>query len=412
MDITMASPTNVSTAPLTPVTGDSAIHQQRKRLRFSGNNEVVLIPSPASPDPKMSTHDVMMSLPQALRPLAQHYATKFKKLSHRKKELLNKKIKLTAREFIPNSLRVSFELGATDAVKEAHKELYDTACLECAVALDTYQTSIMNVMCEVLTLEIRVVNLEINEVFCDAITTMAKAFAILNQLDVSKAPYLVFHTFDHYDAALLKYTSMSNDTFFEKYHLTNAISESRYISGSISEENAHPVRHLSFAFYTCLMSLLVCPIDVMHKQSEDLSVLGKLREFAQLKLKDTATKQTAMDLEDTTDGSLTKQTILDLIRTEVKLKQGKALRSAQTGNTLKTKTKSSNHANKDAAKTTQCKNNQQKQKKKQGKNGKNGADGAANVSSKKKNHANQEKKRNTNINNSQRSRRQTRKSTQ
>ena len=65
------------------------------------------------------------------------------------------------------------------------------------------------------------------------------------------------------------------------------------------------------------MGLLVHPVNKIKKDSESLLIAGKLRKFSQLTLQETATHKTMIDLENTTGGSLTCQTLIDLVQDEL-----------------------------------------------------------------------------------------------
>ena len=58
---------------------DGTNNSTRKRLRFSEPGSTINItPFSATSDKKLSLHEVLLSLPTAIRPLARHFATEFK----------------------------------------------------------------------------------------------------------------------------------------------------------------------------------------------------------------------------------------------------------------------------------------------------------------------------------------------
>ena len=212
-----STPMDIAIEPAARHATPSTDGSPRKRLRFAETVAPInLTPFTSAFDQKLTPHEVTLSLPAAIRPLARHYATEFKKLCNRRWELLNKKSKLEAGGFVPNSLRSDFELGASDAFQEAYKLEYDSAVLEAKVVLDTYQKSVISSMTDILELELKILNPKIDELFCRAANKMAHTLILLNNFDVIDVSVLVYLTFDHYSTTLLKPTSMSF-VFFEKY---------------------------------------------------------------------------------------------------------------------------------------------------------------------------------------------------
>ena len=110
---------------------------------------------------------------------------------------MTKKSKLEAEGFIPNSLRSDFNLGASDAVKEAYKVEYDSTVLEAKVALDTYQKSVISPMIDILELEIKIIDPKTDSFFCQAINKLVHAMIILNKLDETDVSVLVYLTIYH-----------------------------------------------------------------------------------------------------------------------------------------------------------------------------------------------------------------------
>ena len=142
------------------------LNSTRKHLRFSEPGSTINItPFSITSNQKLSPHEVSLSLLTAIRPLVRHFATKFKTLCNKRWELLNKKSKLEAGGFIPNSLRSDFRLGASDAVQEAYKVEYESAVLKARVALDTYQKLVISPMIDILDLEIKILDPKIDSFF-------------------------------------------------------------------------------------------------------------------------------------------------------------------------------------------------------------------------------------------------------
>jgi hypothetical protein len=248
---------------------------------------------------KISINDCLESLPTAIKPLAEHYSTKFLKLRTEIARFDNTKKKLAKEDFIPASARIKFELGISERAKEAAEEAHLALVAQSNHIISVFTEDIKGMIAQSVEMEIQVARVELSSVFCEAVGALGIAFTMNHPtVENSLARTLVLHTIEHHHGLLLRHSGTDIVDFFEDFKTCSQDPLPVYVPGTLQVEETAKVALLVNPFKHCIESLFVRPwniyMDAVIVNDRELLI----KEFVDNRTKEAATVDLSMDLDD------------------------------------------------------------------------------------------------------------------
>jgi hypothetical protein len=309
---------------------DPASDQQQqgvKRVRFAGSNKDTATQQPSKgPSPiamaKFTANILIATLPLAIQPLATHFSSKFIEFRTELARLLSTKLRLADEDFTPISARIKFELGVSDRVKENAAAEFDSLVQRNELSLAAFREELKGQISESLDLEIKVMRAEISKLFCSAVGMVSVALGLHRHLTPLQARTLALHTIERNHEKLFKWTESTPDSFGETFKTATEDVLPAHVFGTLNPEDISAVESHSPSLLTTLDGIFAKPWDDYIKATEENERQLLLKQFVDMQMKETATSNAAMDLE---DEELTQGAVKDLIAAQV----AKSTRSIQ-----------------------------------------------------------------------------------
>jgi hypothetical protein len=314
---------------------------------------------------KASFTIILESLPPAIKQLAEHYSTKFLKLKVELARFESTKEKLADYDFIPTSARIKFKLGASERVKENADEALKALIQRIDLQVCVFQQDLKQNISESVDLEIKVTQAELVNTFCAAVGSLGIASTLAHPtIDKQHAKTLIFHTIENHES-LLKHSGTTFDDFFSEFKTATNDSAAEYEPFTLDEDDTRPVKDLLIPFKSLLAALFVRSWDVYCNTVYSNKLLLETKEFVDFQLKETATMDAVMALD---DNRITEDTVNNLVAAQVtkhtkqlQTKLDRLTNQLQSGKTAKNKEGGANEA---SAPTKKNKKANEKKKKK------------------------------------------------
>jgi hypothetical protein len=271
-----------------------------KRVRF---NTDPTCPTKLSPlDRALFCANVTLaSLPLTMKPLAQSHFDKFIKLRLEYDRLVSTKARLSREDYIPHSLRLNFELNASNRIK-GNKDLnpeYIKMKETCAMRLDIYQSMVTDTMIELVDLELKTLTTVLATLYCKSISQ------ILIGLILSKGPVcanwkepilykLICMTIDN-KPDLLKHSGLEHTEFYEYFKIAAGSSMEVHVPNA--EIHSAPEDLVILQPHAEQFQGI---LDALFTKSWDEFLLGKIERETELNVKEFVDKQLIeIETEDT-----------------------------------------------------------------------------------------------------------------
>lgn len=346
-----------------------------KRVRFNAqaSTPASSSPSTAISCAKFSASIVIASLPDAIKPLAEHCFTKFLTAKVELHKLAKSKARLANTDFVPTSARFNFKLNATTRVKEQAAAAYETLANDCTYISDIFKADIKKRVVRLVDLEIKIASELMQHEFCTAISSLGTAIS-LHKFGVDtasiKAKNLIFSTIETHEE-LIKHFPMINVTdgehsdlqvFFQEFKISTNDPDEVHMVGSLDEAYSEAVAS-AVPDYKCLLeALFVRSWDTYLSRTAELARQLEVKTFVEASMRENATADVAMELEEITINS---QKLGDLVQS--KITEGTRKLTAKIARLEKAVPKNKQGAQKSgASNTNKNKKDQKTPKKKQG----------------------------------------------
>jgi hypothetical protein len=294
--------------------------QRQKRVRLStGSDTDTAVEKPfkgTSPltKAKFTANIAIASLPPAIQPLAKHFSAEFLKLRTELGRLLSNKKRLAIEEYIPISARVQFTIGVSDRVKENAAAEFDSMMKRQKLTLEIFQMDLKEYISESVDLEIKVLRSEIGKLFARAVGALSAGtlMGVLN--NDTQARTLVLYTIESHHETLFRWTETSMETFFETLKTATTDANPVHVPGTLNLEDVAVVQPHYQPFHAALEGIFGMPWDDYEKALLENKRHAMVTEFVGLHLKEAATLDAAMDLE---NEQLTQAVVEDIINARV-----------------------------------------------------------------------------------------------
>jgi hypothetical protein len=301
---------------------DPATDQQQqgvKRVRFTGSNKDTAAKQPSKgPSPiavaKLTANILIVSLPPVIQPLAIHFSSKFIEFRTELVRLHSTKLRLADEDFTPISARIKFELGVSDRVKENAAAEFGSLVQRNELSLAAFRDELKSQISEALELEIKVMRAEISTSFCSAVGMVSIALGLHRNLTTTQVRTLALHTIERNHEQLFKWTESTPESFGKTFKTATEDVLPAHVFGTLDKEDITAVQSHSASLLTTLEGIFVRPWDDYMKATQENERQLLLKQFVDMQLKETATSNAAMDLE---DEELTQVAVKDLIAAQV-----------------------------------------------------------------------------------------------
>ena len=127
---------------------------------------------------KFTASVTIASLPNAIKPLAEHFFTKFIALKVELHKLAATKARIANEDYIPTSARIKFQLVASERVKEQAPAALTTLIEDSEYILAAFKADIKKRVDRLLDLEIQVATDSLKRLFCNAVCSLGVATSI------------------------------------------------------------------------------------------------------------------------------------------------------------------------------------------------------------------------------------------
>ena len=159
---------------------------------------------------KFAVKVTLASLPPTITSLAEEFHTKFLSLRIELRRLDLTKARLAKEDFVPNSTRIKFELGATTRVKESAAAEYTTLVAQTEIQVALFKAELKKQIVQLVELEIETAKTALRTLFCKSVAALAITVAIDHPtVDHTCASDLVAHTFERHHDSLLRHSEFS-----------------------------------------------------------------------------------------------------------------------------------------------------------------------------------------------------------
>jgi hypothetical protein len=260
---------------------------------------------------KFAASITIASLPTAIKPLAEHYFSKFIALKLELHQLATTKARLANEDFVPTSARVKFKLVATERVQEQAPAALQTLVDDSDYILAAFKADIKKRVIRLVDLEIKVATDALQLNFCYAAGALGVATSIHQfNCDHHKAKHLVITTFED-NEELLKHSGISSPNtersalqeFFGLLKtITNDATE-EHVVGTLAQEYKDAVTPAAADYKSVIDALFVRSWDQYLARKAETARQISVREFVEEELRESITSDVAMDLEEITDKS-------------------------------------------------------------------------------------------------------------
>jgi hypothetical protein len=270
---------------------------------------------------RFTANVTLVSLPNTIKPLAEHFLATFLKLRLEIRRFEHTKSKLAIDDYVPSSARIKFELGATERVKENASDAYTTLVNDTELTKHVFQNDLKRNLIKLADLEISELQKSVRNTFCEACGALSIAYAIhIPEFNKTLAHALVLAVMEKHHATLLLHSELDTpQDFFDT--LATATNDHHPIHNfgafpltqqvdSETEMGEDPLTIVLTAIFVNSWT------EYLRSENEKARIL-ETKTFADSILKDNITAQVAMDLEDVTPSS---SSIKELIATEIEKK--------------------------------------------------------------------------------------------
>jgi hypothetical protein len=319
---------------------DTATGNQAKRQRTSTPEQesqptILEIFSQQSQDvdtpstkPKAFTYE---SLSPAIKSFADTNSAKFSKLLSELHRFKTNQKKFNSAAFIPKSANFKFQLNSSKAVRDS--DAYATAKQEIANSIANTQSSIRNQLTNMATLECTRIETEMAKLFFQA--SQGLALLLLIQKDYTwvspPSKTLLLLCLERYTKILKRHLPFDENTVFTKYKELADTTSDLHTRGSISLDDAEPVKREISMLFSILKEMFVTKQDrFLDKCKEKATEAVLLKTCRQLQAtSSTKATSTALDLEESIDKSTIIDLINDTVNNKIKSLQHKNYRQSQ-----------------------------------------------------------------------------------
>jgi hypothetical protein len=268
-------------------------------------------PSTAISSAKLSASITIASLPEAIKPLAEHYFSKFLASKIELLRLVNNKARLANADFVPTSARFKFQLKASTRVQEQAAAELKTLTDDSDYILEIFKNDVKKKVVKLVDLEIKILTDVMQFEMCVAIGALGIATALHHfGPDNHKARSLVVTTLEQ-NIGLLKHYCIHNEddvdtdlqVFFADLKTATNDPVDTHIVGTLSQEYTDAVAPAVPSYAGLLEALFVRSWDTYLARKADLHRQLAVKNFVEENLRENITADVAMDLEDITVNS-------------------------------------------------------------------------------------------------------------
>lgn len=261
---------------------------------------------------KFTASVAIASLPNAIKPLAEHYFTKFIALKVELHKLAASKARLANDDFIPTSARIKFQLVASERVKEQAPAALTTLIEDSEYILAVFKADIKKRVIRLLDLEIKVADEALQLCFCTAVAALGVATSIhVFNCDNRLAKNLVTATIEDHQE-LLQHTGISaapntdRSTAQELFGILKTVTNdgaAEHVVGTLDPASKILVAPAIPDFKSTLEALFLRSWDQYLVKKAETARQICVQEFVQEQLVENITADVAMDLEGITQNS-------------------------------------------------------------------------------------------------------------
>jgi hypothetical protein len=247
----------------------------------------------------------LASLPTTIKTMAEPLSDTFLKLRTELYNLEQNKSRLAKEDFRPISTRFNFNLNATSRVLEQAKDKFETLTDNSQITLEICKNELKKDICSLIDLEIEVIRADIEKHFCVSVGSLAIACAIATPIiEIHHSEALISSVFDQHHQTLLVYSETANvQTFFDTLKTATNYPGEAYQHNSLDGASVDAVSQVQDSFKDLIHTLFVRTWETyISRKDQDARDLV-LREFVNLRMKQSATEPVAMDLDNITADS-------------------------------------------------------------------------------------------------------------
>ena len=230
-------------------------------------------------------------------------------------------------DYIPGSARVNFKL---QTLKEA-EELPEFIELQSTVAnhVSDFQATLKKSIIDLLKIEIKVLQDELNRVYCKSIYSTVSLFHVAQRADPNQAHNTALAILETHSEALLKHTTLSSAAFQTLYHQENQING---LAPAPEDTNAQHHAEIKRA----IESAFVSSWDRYLEQASENELTISLKKQAKTVLLAKKTEEATMDVD--AELPADRQQLQDLIKQQAEAMAKKMIKN-EVANQLKAATK-------------------------------------------------------------------------
>ena len=268
-------------------------------------------PSTAISCAKLTASISIASLPDAIKPLAEHYFTKFLTSKIELLGLVNKKTRLANADYVPISTRFNFTLTASTRVQEQATADLKALTDDSDHILETFENDLKKRVITLADLETQVLTNSMQYDFVIGIGALGTAIALHHfGADNNKGRTLVISTLEQNIDLLKHYRVYDENSIITDLHkffcdMKDATSDPNdtHIAGSLTQEQVDSVEPAVSSLKELLEALFARSWDTYLTRKAEISRHVAVRSFVEENLREDATADAAMDLEDITVNS-------------------------------------------------------------------------------------------------------------
>lgn len=260
---------------------------------------------------KLTASICIASLPDAIKPLAQHYFSKFLASKIELLGLVNTKTRLANADYVPTSARFKFELKASTRVKEQAAAELTTLTDDTTYILEIFKNDLKLRVVKLVKLETKVLTEMMQFDTCIAIGALGTAIALHHfGVDNDKARTLIISTLEQ-DSDLLKHYRVNDvdsiETVLQKFFgdIKSATADPLdiHVVGTLSQEQKDSVESAVPSLTALIEALFARSWDNYLARKAELLRHVAVRSYVEENMREDATADVAMDLEDITVNS-------------------------------------------------------------------------------------------------------------